>query len=554
MTDVAQHAERIRERNKRRKGEDRFDIARKIGRYHQSGAADILAELVQNAEDAGARGLGFRCLEKGLLAWNDGRPFTPEDLEDICGIFDSHEDERSIGFFGVGFKSVLVLTEEPRLLSGPYRYRLEGGLDPWPLDDEDAPPEALERWRALGQRGAVFWLPGREASARQRSEAIRRRLAEEGSRLFLCLQHLEELCWEEAPAEPLCVRVTREELFEENGRLRAWLVSAPDGPAWLRLELAEPWPEEEIARLADECRKEGDEPGAGRWERSRGASLRVSLVFRRDAGGELDAADDGIVFVGLPTREPTGLPFHAAARFPVDLGRGRIRREEALSAFLACRLQELARAVPRLLKEHGQLLPKSYRAFPAAGEPGEGAWEGFGGIAEALRAALEELGVPDTDGRWRPVGEVFLACNSRLYALLAPQEVAAAMGVARGAWVHADLREGRARKVAEGLGVKTVERKQVLTWLGGQDAGWFQGRDTSWLRRLYGYLLDAKPEGYWDRCEWENRLNALPLARLQSGRHVPPEACFFPPETDAELRDLPPGPQSAHSAHQACQA
>lgn len=107
-------------------------------------------ELVQNAEDAGARRMAFVFEPERILVWNDGQAFEAADVWAICSA--GHSAKRNkIGFFGIGFKSVYKITDAPEIYSGPYALRIEGKLYPTSLPN-----------RSPAQRGAWFVLPLRE--------------------------------------------------------------------------------------------------------------------------------------------------------------------------------------------------------------------------------------------------------------------------------------------------------------------------------------------------------------------------------------------------------
>lgn len=79
-------------------------------------------ELVQNAADAlrraGERGHVELVLNDDVLyCANEGAPFAQEGLEAICHAYLSDKRGDEIGRFGLGFKSVLGVTDEPTILS-----------------------------------------------------------------------------------------------------------------------------------------------------------------------------------------------------------------------------------------------------------------------------------------------------------------------------------------------------------------------------------------------------------------------------------------------------
>ncbi len=159
---------------------ERFVKARRDQiRGHGYDEKSVFAELVQNAEDAYAQRstLGmdkvkpahvhFRYVDgntRSLIVEHQGRPFNywrhgneeePRFKFDVEGVLRSagsykpthSEDEDSVGAttvgrFGLGFKSVFLLTNSPRIHSGQWHFEVESGCLPKPI----APPPDLATW------------------------------------------------------------------------------------------------------------------------------------------------------------------------------------------------------------------------------------------------------------------------------------------------------------------------------------------------------------------------------------------------------------------------
>lgn len=78
-------------------------------------------ELLQNADDAGSK--RFKILKKDnfLFVANDGRAFNDQDLESLCRSASSNKVRgESIGYRGIGFKSVVGFANEIHILSGDF--------------------------------------------------------------------------------------------------------------------------------------------------------------------------------------------------------------------------------------------------------------------------------------------------------------------------------------------------------------------------------------------------------------------------------------------------
>ena len=75
-------------------------------------------ELIQNALDAGARSIVLRIAEDrdALIFQHDGhRAITEEDVEGLSKVFRSTKGASTVGFMGLGFKSVFSRFEEAHI-------------------------------------------------------------------------------------------------------------------------------------------------------------------------------------------------------------------------------------------------------------------------------------------------------------------------------------------------------------------------------------------------------------------------------------------------------
>ena len=87
-----------------------------------------LFELVQNALDAGARSIALRLAENGdaLTFQHDGkRSLDEKDVEGLSKVFRSTKGASSVGFMGVGFKSVFGRFREARISGWGWTFRYE---------------------------------------------------------------------------------------------------------------------------------------------------------------------------------------------------------------------------------------------------------------------------------------------------------------------------------------------------------------------------------------------------------------------------------------------
>ena len=122
--------ERISRDNRKKYGTEAEKILRIIINQY-SDRTHFIYEILQNAEDAGATHIKFQLEPDRLVIYHNGRPFTEDDIEGVCGIANgTKEDGTRIGHFGIGFKSVYCYTELPCIYSGNYHFVIRNQLFP----------------------------------------------------------------------------------------------------------------------------------------------------------------------------------------------------------------------------------------------------------------------------------------------------------------------------------------------------------------------------------------------------------------------------------------
>jgi len=91
----------------------------------------FIMELIQNAEDslidADYPGeIEIIVSNKRIKIIHNGKPFTREDIDAICGVRSTKKPERgTLGYLGIGFKSVFKITDCPQIFSGPYAFKFD---------------------------------------------------------------------------------------------------------------------------------------------------------------------------------------------------------------------------------------------------------------------------------------------------------------------------------------------------------------------------------------------------------------------------------------------
>lgn len=87
-------------------------------------------ELIQNADDAKSKKFGIHIFDNFVIVGNDGRDFNYDDVKAICrsGSSNKIRGGSTIGYRGIGFKSVVNLAERVYVLSGNINFMYEKDL------------------------------------------------------------------------------------------------------------------------------------------------------------------------------------------------------------------------------------------------------------------------------------------------------------------------------------------------------------------------------------------------------------------------------------------
>lgn len=100
------------------------DLAKVEQYIAESYKTRAFVELIQNADDAGASKFGIYDINGGFVIANNGRPFTLEDVEALCrsGSSNKQRGGNTIGYRGIGFKSVVNLASRVSIISGQFGF------------------------------------------------------------------------------------------------------------------------------------------------------------------------------------------------------------------------------------------------------------------------------------------------------------------------------------------------------------------------------------------------------------------------------------------------
>ncbi len=493
-------------------------------------------ELLQNANDAsgaridneGVAGLAVRFVvtDSALVVADQGIGFTSQEIRAICGLGRSSKDPRkSVGYKGLGFKSVGEICDRPQILSDGVRFGFDPALVrseienivgnvaehqrfpayafPFPLQGsalgEDV--ELIEGCFAEGFK-TVLRFPFRPDVSR--SKVVDDLIDTITPQLLLFLKATERLEIRGTSGDFTAVALREEQedheviLLEVDGQQDIWLVFTR------RLE----------APSTETMRALGDA-----WANVE--AVHASAAMRLDADGRPDCSKPYPLNVYFPTEEKTGLPIMLQADFALDLDRRFVARTPEAHDYNSWLADELGRLVGEVVA------PSLAQAFPEDGhvigvvapilEP-----DGFGAeCTDRVVAHLEASRfIPCVDRQVRLPGE----------ALLLPRSLPDAYAAYRymnleehGRLVHAfgQMNPHARRLLEEGLGVSTLDEGEALELL--------TPKSSEELDGLYKLLLDwmARVSSY----RFPPLLTNLKIVLTKSGAwRSPSEGLFFPRE------------------------
>ncbi|MBB2923758.1 DUF3883 domain-containing protein [Cellulomonas cellasea] len=494
-------------------------------------------ELMQNAADAAAEAgrmgrVRFHLSAEALLVADNGTGFGDEQIESICSLGRSSKSPaKSVGYKGLGFKSVGEITERPQIISAGARFEfddtrvvrevsaLTGQLPagqrlptyafPFDVDDavlgDDGP--LVAELLAEGYQ-TVMRLPLRAGVGR---DDVEKHLMDNvAPQLMLFLYSLEELRLT-GTTDEFCAFVTREPdggaevvLLEADGTNTEWLVYSRRLPvsAELVAPLGEGWKQVESVTTA----------------------VAVPLGPGGPATGEAYP-----LHVYFPTDEAGGFAFIAHADWALHLD----RRQLATTPESAAYNQALTAAVIDLLcQDVAADLAERFDdpVVPAAVLAPRGTPTGAGAeLHRQLLAALKDVPfVATADAGLRMAREVEVLPPKRPDVL---EFHAHADVTVRPSVAHPGIEtDPRIREFVVKLGARTVPLEAALAML--------RPPTQQNMRDYYEHLIN------WDaqvgRNAFRGALASLPCVLTRDGRVVTPKSrVFFPRTNDAIAIDLP---------------
>ncbi len=372
-------------------------------------SSGFILEFIQNAEDAGLglQGPGHFSIflnAERLKIVHNACPFKEENVRAICGIQSSKRPERgTLGYLGIGFKSVFKVTTRPHIFSGGYHFKFDKSHWPdsaglWrvlPIWVNQAPqaragtgPEAVEPDKT------TFIVPLQKADFYDHLAEDIKKL---GTELYLFLRWLRRI---EIHDEETGLRWSLENLGEDEEGITTL---SRDG-ATQRFK---------FFRKAVRVPKKVQEDELTQQFRENVKQREIAIAFALDAEGNLAPSEAGAMYGGvysfLPLGETSsGAKFPIQADFLVQPGRDAINAEAAWNHWLVEEVEKLCEEAIDEFKKHAKWKFQFLSVFANDSSVGEAYQQLFRPkLFEPLKTYLNETPcVPTKSGDWAKPDEV----------------------------------------------------------------------------------------------------------------------------------------------------
>jgi len=505
--------------------------------------AHFIYELLQNAEDAGAKRVEFRLKEDRLVFAHNGRSFSEDDVWGITNIGKGtkREDDDKIGRFGVGFKAVFAYSETPSVWSPTFNFRISDLVLP-----TEIPP------REGNDQATVFQFPfnNPKKSAKDAFSETAEGLQSLSEELLIFLQNVKLVKWK--IAEDIHGGLMRKEHPPHLIEVQKYV---------------------DKTTIASSCFLRFSSPVLGLPKQN------VSIAFPLESKTEStlvpnvsDVAKDYRIVPAVPARvsvyfpaekEVSGLRFHLHAPFVPELSRASVKDTPvnnplfAQLAQLACEALGKIRDLGLLNVDFLNVLPHANDALPIR----------YQAIAKSITEAMNSQPLTPTQSKTHLPAKQLLQAKAALKELLPQDDLRRLIDKSETAdWAAtAPQRNSHADRFLSGLEIERWDFDQFVRLLQRRKSecqyrdfdswqyknpqpdtdfdNWFAAKDAEWLQKLYAMF--SRELG--DSVDLA-RLKSVRMIRLADGNFVQPDRAFFPRNASHDDASFPPIDAAVYSS------
>jgi hypothetical protein len=483
----------VRRDNERRYGTDIGRIGPMLLANRYDDRTHFIFELLQNAEDAlarrvgwqGSRSVRFHLNESVLRVSHHGRPFDEPDVRGICGIAESTKDLTAIGRFGIGFKSVYAFTDKPEVHSGPEHFAIESFV--WPVE-----VAAIER----GVEETVFLIPLNATDITARDD-VSDGLGRLRASALLFLRQIEEIRWSIGGGRSgLYLRESKE---IDAGVRRVTVIGHEQGEA----EVDESWLVFSHQVTADDGRHAGH------------VEIAFSLAQNEQSKREcVQRVERSPLVVFFPTVIETHLGFLVQGPYRTTPSRDNVPPKDAWNQHLVNRTASLLVRALDWLRNHDLLDTGALQCLPLDRTKFAGGTMLAPLFEATQQAMISKRVLPRFSNGHISARNAKLARTHEIRRLFGPAQLATLFEQeTKLYWLSDDITQDRTpelrRYLIHELQIEEVTPEAIILKL---DKPFLEAQPDKWILTLYEFL-NTQPA-------LRLRVGSLPLIRLEDGTHV----------------------------------
>ncbi|MGE0082799.1 MAG: sacsin N-terminal ATP-binding-like domain-containing protein [Desulfococcaceae bacterium] len=461
----------------------------------------FIFELLQNAEDAGAKKIRFGLFQNRLEIMHDGRLFNEKDVRGVCGVGEStkSDDLTQIGKFGIGFKSVYAFTLSPEIHCGDEHFKIESYVRPYLIESKTAIDAS---WTTL------FIIPFDRADipASTAFHEIGNRLKSLNVYTLLFLRNIEEIAWHiENESEGVYLRE-----IEKNENYRRVSLLGQDGN-----EIEEDWLVFERPIKLHEI--------------NRSVCVEVAYKIVTDEKGtqHIEKVLESPLIVFFPTDKQTHLGFLIQGPYRTTPARDNIPPNDEWNKRLVQETAELVVDSLFIIKELGLLNVTFLQTLPIRSENFR-VDSMFRPVYDTIRAAfLKQPLLPTQDGFFVPAYQAKIAESKDLRNLLSSENLQIILNndtYSDVRWLHENItNRNTVDYLKNELKIEEITSESFVRKI---TSKFIEIQTDEWIIKFYSYLIDDR-ESLWRRPHWNGDKSEIlrynrPIIRLNNGKHISP--------------------------------
>lgn len=466
----------------------------------------FIYEILQNAEDAQASEVKFVLYKDRLEILHNGkRAFNEQDVKSITKIAKSTKktDVNTVGKFGLGFKSVYSVTDEPEIHSGDYDFKITEFIRPYPVAHKEVPASYT----------TLFVLPFKPEKKEQVYDKLGHKFQELELKTVLFLSNIKSICWEIAEDD--------QNFYKKSGTY-----------------LKEDSVDKKTGFKKVTCLSDTSSMPDQWFVFSKGSKedTFIEIAFKYDPEKkQIVPATNTDLVVLFPTEKETGLNFVVNGNFQTTPARDNVPPEKEHNKKLIVCVQELLKNVIPELKDKGLMDVSLMKALPTDKRQFESdKMAFFRPIYDTVKDLFKTQDlIPTTEkGVYAKAGDLAAASSSDLTEIYTPYHKKWLVTTVTRNNDNSDLfvyltKELNVPIITPGQFCEDYLSKEYLAT-----------KDDNWFKRFYAFLADDKTALWRENTNPKGKqsnagiVRSKPIIRLSNDELVTPdEGAFLPTGT-----------------------